>query len=146
MPEPNAIRGLPLGPWTEALAQNFMKRNELFWDERGIHGSEREKRRQDFSKRYRDHIAAGDIYYAYVEYPYIEWYADNGRVALELDPSQMEIVKADVPPKEKTLAELLEDRKKRGEAFGSFLMDMVEGLSKANRNEGGDGNVTGIVV
>jgi len=25
--------GLPLGPWTEALAQDLMKRNELFWDE-----------------------------------------------------------------------------------------------------------------
>ncbi len=50
--------GLPLGPWTEALAQDLMKRNELFWDEQGIHGSERENRRQDFSERYRAHIAA----------------------------------------------------------------------------------------
>jgi hypothetical protein len=28
----------------------------------------------------------------YVDYPYIEWYAENGRVVLELDPSQLEVV------------------------------------------------------
>ena len=138
--------GLPLGPWTDALAQNLMKRNELFWEEQGIQGSEREKHRQDFAERYRAHIAAGDLYYCYVDYPYIEWYSDNGRVVLELDPSQMEIVRADVPPKEKTPAELLEDEKKRNEAFGSFFTGMVEDLSKENRNKGGDDTVTGIVV
>ncbi len=138
--------GLTLGPWTEALAQNLMKKNELFWDERGIHGSEREKRRQDFSERYRAHIAARDLYYPYVEYPYIEWYSENGRVVLELDTYQMEVVKIVVPLKEKTPEELLEDEKKREKAFGSFLGGMVESLSGENRKKGGDGNVTGIVV
>jgi hypothetical protein len=138
--------GLPLGPWTEALAQDLMKRNELFWDEQGIHGSERERRRQDFSERYRTHIAAGDLYYPYVEYPYIEWYSANGRVVLELDRSQVEIVKVVVPLKDKTPEELLEDEKKRDKAFGSFLGGMVESFSRENRNKGGDGNVTGIVV
>jgi hypothetical protein len=138
--------GLPLGPWTEALAQKLMKRNELFWDERGIRGPEREKYRQEFAEKYRAHIAAGDTYYAYVKYPYLEWYADNGRVVLELDPSQMEIVKAAVPPTEKTPAELLEDEKKRGEVFGSFFAGVLEDLSKENRSKGGDGNVTGIVA
>lgn len=138
--------GLPLGPWTEALAQELMKRNELFWDEQGIRGSERERRRQDFAERYRAHIAAGDLYYAYVEYPYIEWYSENGRVVLELDRSQVEIVKVVVPLKEKTPEELLEDEKKREKAFGSFLGGMVESFSRENRKKGGDGNVTGIVV
>ena len=138
--------GLSLGPWTEALAQDLMKRNELFWDEQGIHGSERENRRQDFSERYRARIAAGDLYYPYVEYPYIEWYAENGRVVLELDRSQVEIVKVVVPIKEKTPEELLEDEKKREKALESFLGGMVESLSRDNRKKGGDGNVTGIVV
>jgi hypothetical protein len=130
--------GLPLGPWTEALAQTLMKRNELFWDERDIQGSEREKWRREFAEWYRDHIAAGDTYYAYVDYPYIEWYSENGRVVLELDASQIEIVK-DVPPKEKTPAELVDDKKKREEAFGSFLNSMLEDLFKEDRNKGGDG-------
>jgi hypothetical protein len=138
--------GLPLGPWTEALAQDLMKRNELFWDEQGIHGSEREERRQDFSERYRAHIAAGDLYYAYVAYPYLEWYSENGRVVLELDRSQIEIVKVVVPLKEKTPEELHGDKKKRDKAFGSFLGDMVESFSRENRKQGGDGKVTGTVV
>ena len=34
----------------------------------------------------------GELSYAYAPYPYIEWYGRNGRVVLELDPSQVEIV------------------------------------------------------
>ena len=34
----------------------------------------------------------GEPSYAYCPYPYIEWYGSNGRVVLELDPSQVEIV------------------------------------------------------
>ena len=138
--------GLTLGPWTEALAQTLMKKNEFSWDEWGIYGIEREKRRQDFSERYRAHIAARDLYYPYVEYPYVEWYSENGRVVLELDPYQMEVVKVVAPLKEKTPEELLEDEKKREKAFGSFLGGMVESFSRMNRNNGGGGNVTGIVV
>lgn len=138
--------GLTLGPWTEALAQTLMKKNEFSWDEWGIHGSEREKRRQDFSERYRAHIAARDLYYPYVQYPYVEWYSVNGRVVLELDQSQLEVVKVVGPHREKTPEELFEGAKKREKAFGSFLGGMVESLSRKNRNNGGDGNVTGIVV
>jgi hypothetical protein len=58
----------------------------------------------------------------------------------------MEVVKVVVPLKEKTPEELVEDEKKREKAFGSFLGDMVESFSRKNRNNGGDGNVTGIVV
>jgi len=137
--------GRPLGPWNEALAEKLMTRNELIWNEAGIRGRERERRRREFSKRYRAHIAAHDLYYPYVEYPYIEWYSDNGRVVLELDPSQLEIAET-APLKEKSPVELVEDEKRRGEAFGSFLGEMVQGFSTENRNEGGDGNVTGIVV
>jgi hypothetical protein len=137
--------GLPLGPWTEALAQKLMAQNELVWDESGIRGAEREKQRQEFAERYRAHINAGDLYYPYVAYPYIEWYSENGRVVLELDPSQVEIVEVD-PPQAKTPAELVEDEKKRGRAFGSFMAGMVKSFSRENRKKDGDGNVTGIVV
>ena len=137
--------GLPLGPWTETLTQKLMAQNELIWDENDIHGAEREKRRQEFANRYREHIKAGDLYYPYTAYPYIEWYSANGRVVLELDPSQVEIVNA-TPKQPKTPAELHEDEKKRSAAFGSFMVGMVESLSQENRKKGGDGNVTGIVV
>jgi len=122
-----------------------MTRNELIWNEAGIRGRERKRRRREFSERYRAHIAAQDLYYPYVEYPYIEWYSDNGRVVLELDPSQLEIVET-TPLKEKNPVELLEGEKRRGEAFGSFLGEMVQSFSTENRSKGGDDDVTGIVV
>jgi hypothetical protein len=34
----------------------------------------------------------GEPSYAYTPYPYVEWYGPNGRVVLELDPAQVEIV------------------------------------------------------
>src|SRR5437899_3709329 len=122
-----------------------MAQHELAWDEFGTTGEKREAKGQELSYSYRRHIEAGDLYYAYVAYPYIEWYSDNGRVVLELHSSQVEIVEAS-PAKAKTPAELHEDEKKRSEAFGSFMAGMVEELSEENREKGGDGNVTGIVV
>ncbi len=37
-------------------------------------------------------MTAGDQSADYVEYPYLEWYAQNGRVVLELERSQLEIL------------------------------------------------------
>jgi hypothetical protein len=98
------------------------------------------------SERYRAHIAARDLYYPYVQYPYVEWYSENGRVVLELDQSQLEVVNVVGPLREKTPEELFEGEKKREKALGSFLGAMAESFSRKNRNNGGDGNVTGIVV
>jgi len=137
--------GIPLGPWTEEISKKLMAQNELLWDEVGLRGNEREERRKMFSEKYRAHIAAADLYYAYAHYPYLEWYSDNGRVVLELDPSQLEIVES-APAKAKTPAELHADENKRGEALGSFLAGVAKSFSEENRKKGGDGNVTGIVV
>ena len=138
--------GLPLGPWTEELAQKLMAQNELSWDENGVQGVEREQQRQEFAERYQQHIQAGDLCYSYVSYPYIEWYSEaNGRVVLELDPSQVEIVRS-ASAKEKSARELVEGERKRVEAFGGFLENLGTELSEENRRQGGDGNVTGIVI
>ena len=69
-------------------------------------------------------------------------------MVLELDPSQIEVVdiQGTFPRKEKGSKELLEDEKKRAQAFGNFMSGMVKGLSKENRKKGGDGNVTGIAI
>jgi hypothetical protein len=140
--------GLPVGPWTEQLAQNLMAQNEVVWEENGITGPEREERRREVSEHYRRCIEAGELYYAYVTYPYIEWFSDNGRVVLELDPSEIEIadIRGVTPRKEKTPRELADDRKKRVAAMSTFMSGMVQELSHENRRRGGDGNVTGMVV
>jgi len=137
--------GISLGPWTVRVAARLMAQNELVWDEAGTSQAEREKRRQEFADRYRAHIEAGDLFYPYVEYPYIEWYASNGRVVLELNPSQVEIVEG-APVKEKSPSELLADDLRRRSAFGSFLGAMVNEVSRQNREQGGDGNVAGVQV
>jgi len=140
--------GLSLGVWTEELAQRFMAQNEIIWADQSLDDSERNKRRQMFAERYRNRIAAKETCYAYTDYPYIEWYSDeNGRVVLELDPSQVEVLEAEsLPAREKTPEELVQDRKKRTQAMDDFMSDMVKELSDENRKKGGDGNVFGSVI
>jgi hypothetical protein len=141
--------GLSLGPWTEELAQTLMAQNEHFWDENGITGAEREERRREFAERYRKHIENRDLYYPFVSYPYIEWYSEaNGRVVLELDPSQVEILESREanPRRAKTPKELAEDRLKRKEAMAGYMAGMLRDISDENRKRGGDGNVIGAVL
>ena len=137
--------GFALGPWTGELAQELMRQHELRWDEAGLPGFERERRRSECAARYRAHIEAGDLYYPYVDYPYIEWYSEaNGRVVLELDPSQLEVIHGEATTlSEKTPSELVRDQRKRIQAMGNFLSDMVKGLSDESRKQGEDGNVSG---
>ena len=135
--------GISLGPWTDAVADRLMAHHELLWDEAGTSEAEREKRRQEFAARYREHIEASDLLYPYVPYPYIEWYADNGRVVLELDPSQVEIV-ASVPVEAKSPRELVADEMRRVQVLRAFLGAMAKEVSRQNREQGGDGNVAGV--
>ena len=139
--------GFSLGPWTEDVAQRLMAQNEINWDAAGLHGLGREIRRGEFADRYRAHIAAGDLYYPYVAYPYIEWYAANGRVVLELDPSQLEVMKVGAfSLQEKTPSELVSDERKRIHAMNSFLSEMAQQLSDKDRKQGGDGSVSSGLV
>jgi hypothetical protein len=114
-----------------------MAQNELIWDDGGLNGIERERERRKYANRYREHIKAGDQFHPYVDYPYIEWYSDNGRVVLELDPSQLEIV-GGVPVGEKTARELLADKKRRTAAMGEFLGTMMHEFSRQNHDAGED--------
>src|SRR6266852_5703701 len=77
--------GLPLGTWTEELAQRLKALLEVVWQENGLKGLRLEKRRRAVATDYAAKIAAGKLYYPYVDYPYFEWYSDDGRVVLELD-------------------------------------------------------------
>ena len=133
--------GFPLGPWTEALAERLKTQLEINWQENGLTGTELEERRRDVAASYAAKIAAGELYYPYVAYPYFEWYSENGRVVLELDPSQITVIRPETPPTEKSAQELAQDRKNRAKSFGGFMQGMVENLSK-----GKNGKVTGIVI
>jgi len=65
---------------------------------------------------------------------------------LELDKSQIAVIRAASPPAKKSPQELAQDRKNRANAFGEFMTGIVEDLRRENRKRGGDGNVTGIVI
>jgi hypothetical protein len=139
--------GQSLGPWTDELAQQLMRQHEISWQERGLTGPELEERRKMLTQEYREHVDAGDLFYPYVPYPYLEWFSvENGRVVLELEPSQVEILDGGNKPQAKTPAELAGVERKRAQAFSGFLKEMVGELAEENREQGGDGNVTGIVV
>ena len=53
----------------------------------------------------------------YVSYPYWEWYAQNGRVVIELEPDQIEILTSPIPACESDPL----DRKKQAENMANFL-------------------------
>ncbi len=123
--------GLSLGPWTPELAQKLLAQKKLIWDEVGLTRSARERRRKEFAVRCRQHIDAGDLYHPYSAYPYIEWYSEaNGRVVLELDPSQAEVIGEAAEVKEKTPAQLVADKHRRAKAMGTYLAGMMEMFSK----------------
>ena len=85
--------GIALGQWTDELAERLMAQHEAVWSKNGLTETECNDRRCELSDIFREHITKGDLHYAYVPYPYIEWYSDaNGRVVLELEHSQLEIV------------------------------------------------------
>ncbi len=130
--------GLPLGLWTPAIADKLIAQHELVWEEAGISQAERDSQRQQFAEHYRKHIDAGELYYPYVPYPYIEWYSKNGRVVLELDVSQVEIVES-ARVREKSARELAADGRRRKSAMEAFLGGLVRGISRKNRKQGGDG-------
>jgi hypothetical protein len=132
--------GLPLGLWTTSLAERLMAQHEIDWTERGLTDSEKEERRKRVADNYRQHIANGGLFYPYATYPYLEWYSDaNGRVVLELDPSQVAVHDVgDCPRVEKTPSDLARDARNRREAFGSFMADMAKQFSVEKREWDGE--------
>ncbi|MBI3336747.1 hypothetical protein HYZ98_04265 [Candidatus Peregrinibacteria bacterium] len=72
--------------------------------------------------------------YPYTDYPYIEWYSEiNGRVVLELDPSQMEIVedrRAEVAPLSE--GEKKEAQIKKDQAMMNFMKDLVNNARESS--------------
>ena len=120
--------GLPLGPWTDALAQRLITRNEQRLAEAGIEGRECERLRREFAEWCTANVESGNLYYAYVQYPYIEWYADNGRVVLELDPSQVDVLEDGAPiPRDISAEQLRANDAERESVFVMRLAKTLEG-------------------
>lgn len=135
--------GFPLGFWTEDLARNLKERLEALWQERGLKGEELEEARRNADELFAENVRKAKAQHAYVSYPYIEWYSDNGRVVLELDPAQVEVLWGDEPGP-RTAKELADASQKRARAFADYMTGMAEDLSRVSRQEQEDADSTGM--
>ena len=76
-------------------------------------------------------ITAGRPPVDYVDYPYIEWYSkQNGRVVIELDPTQIEIVGKPIPAIESDPISRKEQNAKMTTFLDSLADSLVDGLKK----------------
>jgi hypothetical protein len=71
-------------------------------------------------------ITAGRPPQDYVRYPYVEWYGNNGRVVLELDPSQVEVVGEPLPWESEQPVSLGEQRRNLLEFMASVAGVVAE--------------------
>lgn len=129
--------GLPLGPWTEELAERLKAQLEIVWLDHRLTAKELKERLREVETDYAAKIAAAELYYPHVARPFIEWYADNGRVVLELDPAKITVIRPETPPKEKSPQELVQDRKDRAKAFGNYVY-----LRAVRQRRGKNGKIT----
>ena len=90
--------GFSLGVWSEELLERLLANQERRWALRATSEVEREDLRQTFVAGSRKQIEQGEMCYCHFDYPYIEWYGEkNGRVVLELEPSQLELIEEPTP-------------------------------------------------
>ena len=63
----------------------------------------------------------------YVEYPYIEWYSsENGRVVLELEPGQVQVIGTPIPASECEPV----SRAEQNRNLGAFLCEIARNLGR----------------
>jgi len=76
----------------------------------------------------------------YVSYPYWEWYAENGRVVIELEPDQVEILTQPIPAIESDPL----DRKKQAENMADFLSGVASACNIPEQNAIATGNTVAV--
>ncbi|HML73181.1 MAG TPA: DUF2958 domain-containing protein [Anaerohalosphaeraceae bacterium] len=77
----------------------------------------------------------------YVNYPYFEWYSeDNGRVVLEFEPEQVELLTQPIPACESDPV----SRKEQAENMANFLGGLASGLNLPQSNAIAIGNTAAI--
>ena len=76
-------------------------------------------------------ITAGMPPADYTDYPYLEWYGDdNGRVVLELDPSQICVIGTPIPAIESDPV----SREQQAQNMGEFLNDIAQAAGMPQQN------------
>jgi hypothetical protein len=109
-----------------------------------LHNPEPAARRPGYMEGFADHhtgevgdMTAGLEPQDYVEYPYLEWYSDqNGRIVLELKPSQIQIIGQPKPWQTETPVSRADQEAKLG-AFMTELAQSIAANYTAQTNEQG---------
>jgi len=77
-------------------------------------------------------ITAGLPPQDYVSYPYVEWFSEeNGRVVLELEPEQIEVIGHPLPVETQKPV----SREKQADNMGRFLAGLCRDLSRAGADQ-----------
>ncbi|MHB9068775.1 MAG: DUF2958 domain-containing protein [Sedimentisphaerales bacterium] len=86
-------------------------------------------------------MTAGKEPVDYVNYPYFEWYSeDNGRVVLEFEPEQVELLTQPIPACESDPV----SRKEQAENMANFLGGLASGLNLPQSNAIAIGNTAAV--
>ena len=86
-------------------------------------------------------MTAGKEPVDYVNYPYFEHYGhDNGRVVIELEPDQVEILSPPIPATESDPI----SRKQQAENMGEFLSSLASGIGIPQENAIATGNTVAV--
>ena len=134
--------GLPLGPWTEALAKQLKTQLEIIWQENGITGSELEERRRCCLRGLRREDRCGRTLLSVRRLPLyrVVFRQRPGRAGARSRPDHG--YPTGNPPTEKSPQELAQDRKKRAQSIRRLHARHGARASEKGKN----GNVTGIVI
>lgn len=99
-------------------------------DIKGVSEEEAKNRMKGFCYSQRGNVGdmtAGKEPADYTKYPYFEWYGKkNGRIVLELDPEQVEILTPPIPACESDPI----DRGEQSHLFAGFLTGLLKDLNK----------------
>lgn len=112
-------------------------------DGESVNAEEAEKYMEGFSQHQAGSVGdmtAGREPADYVSYPYWEWYGQNGRVVIELEPDQVEVLTQPIPACESDPL----DRKKQAENMANFLCGVASACGIPEQRAIATGNTVAV--
>ena len=140
--------GLTAGFWTQDRVRHLVHLRKQVLDEFYVKQEDRSKYLREFAEPYRKLVERKAPFYPYVDHTFIEWFSySNGRVVLELEPSQVEVIDRKLRWFDwRRSKDVVRREWKRLRAMDSFLSGVAHELSR-DRRRGDEGrNVFGKVI
>ena len=140
--------GLTAGFWTQDRVRHLVNKRKQVLDEFYVKQEDRSKYLREFAEPYRKLVERKAPFYPYVDHPFIEWFSySNGRVVLELESSQVEVIERKVRWFDwRRSKDVVRREWKRLRAMDSFLSGVAHELSQERRRGDEGRNVFGKVI